>query len=444
MAQKDRSDSRHTVLRMAVLAGVFMFGAVVCWQTSWSMAALALLVCGLFAGVCAGVMMFRARGGEVVAGTSENCGDARLKAALDSCKTNVMIADERYNIVYLNETMMATMRDAESDLRREFPDFNARSLIGANIDVFHKNPSHQRQFLDGLTKTFETDIKVAGRSFHLVVTPIFDAGSRRIGAAVEWKDETAEKAIESEIDNLARAAAAGDLSARVPLKGKHGFMLGLATSMNELCDRMTKVTDDLLGTFGALAAGDFTSRVGEQYEGCFGKLAADANAMAVRIGSTIGKIKVAAEKVTVASADGGQVVTKATGAMARIEESSREIVHIIGVIDEIAQQTNLLALNAAVEAARAGEAGRGFAVVASEVRSLAVRSAQAAKDIKGLITNSNSQVKDGVELVNRAGTALNEIVESIKTVADIISDIAADIAEDADLASPPRELGSAA
>ncbi len=92
--------------------------------------------------------------------------------------------------------------------------------------------------------------------------------------------------------------------------------------------------------------------------------------------------------------------------MAQIEESSRKISDIIGVIDEIARQTNLLALNAAVEAARAGEAGRGFAVVASEVRSLAQRSSQAAKDIKDLITNSNGQVKDGVDLVNRAGTSL--------------------------------------
>ena len=126
---------------------------------------------------------------------------------------------------------------------------------------------------------------------------------------------------------------------------------------------------------------------------------------------------------------GGEVVAKAVGAMARIEESSRKISDIIGVIDEIARQTNLLALNAAVEAARAGEAGRGFAVVASEVRSLAQRSAQAAKDIKVLITDSNGQVKEGVDLVNQAGTTLNEIVESIKTVAEIVSDIATASAE---------------
>ena len=121
---------------------------------------------------------------------------------------------------------------------------------------------------------------------------------------------------------------------------------------------------------------------------------------------------------------GGKVVAQAVEAMAKIEDSSRKISDIIGVIDEIARQTNLLALNAAVEAARAGEAGRGFAVVASEVRSLAQRSSQAAKDIKDLIINSNGQVKDGVELVNKAGESLSEIVESIKKVASVVSDIA--------------------
>jgi methyl-accepting chemotaxis protein len=121
---------------------------------------------------------------------------------------------------------------------------------------------------------------------------------------------------------------------------------------------------------------------------------------------------------------GGAVVSQAVSAMARIEESSRKISDIIGVIDEIARQTNLLALNAAVEAARAGEAGRGFAVVASEVRSLAQRSAQAAKDIKDLITNSSGQVREGVELVNRAGGSLSEILASIRKVAEIVSAIA--------------------
>jgi methyl-accepting chemotaxis protein len=121
---------------------------------------------------------------------------------------------------------------------------------------------------------------------------------------------------------------------------------------------------------------------------------------------------------------GGEIAGKAVKAMARIEDSSRRIADIIGVIDEIARQTNLLALNAAVEAARAGEAGRGFAVVAAEVRSLAQRSSQAAKDIAQLITTSSGEVKDGVALVDQAGAALTEIIDSVKAVADTVSDIA--------------------
>jgi len=108
-----------------------------------------------------------------------------------------------------------------------------------------------------------------------------------------------------------------------------------------------------------------------------------------------------------------------------INESSRRIADIIGVIDGIAFQTNILALNAAVEAARAGEQGRGFAVVASEVRSLAQRSAGAAKEIKELIGASVERVERGSTLVDQAGATMGEIVAAVRRVADIIGEISA-------------------
>jgi methyl-accepting chemotaxis protein len=121
---------------------------------------------------------------------------------------------------------------------------------------------------------------------------------------------------------------------------------------------------------------------------------------------------------------GGSVVSHAVRAMTEINDASRKIVDIIGVIDEIAFQTNLLALNAAVEAARAGEQGRGFAVVASEVRSLAGRSATAAKEIKGLIQDSVKKVEEGSSLVTQSGQTLDQIVIAVKKVSDIIGEIA--------------------
>lgn len=125
------------------------------------------------------------------------------------------------------------------------------------------------------------------------------------------------------------------------------------------------------------------------------------------------------------ASEGGQVVGRAVAAMQEINDSSRKISEIVGLIDDIAFQTNLLALNASVEAARAGEQGRGFAVVASEVRNLASRSAAAAKDIKSLVEDSAAKVADGSEQVALSGKTLDAIVESVHKVGDIISEIAA-------------------
>jgi len=245
-----------------------------------------------------------------------------------------------------------------------------------------------------------------------------------------------------ETQEVVAAAKENDLTRRIPLVGKSGDIESLCGGINGLLDNMVSVISEIKQaarevTNASAEISTSTTDLSQRTEEQAASLE-ETSASMEEIASTVKKNAENAQQANQSASTtrdvadrGGQVVAKAVDAMARIEESSRKISDIIGVIDEIARQTNLLALNAAVEAARAGEAGRGFAVVASEVRSLAQRSSQAAKDIKDLITNSNGQVKDGVELVNRAGAALTEIVDSIKKVAGIVSDIAAASAEQA-------------
>jgi len=414
--------------------------------------------------------------------------NSRIKTGLDVVRSNVMLADDQFNIIYMNNSLQQMLRESETEVRKALPGFDSGKLIGMNMDSFHKNPAHQRGLVSGLRGSYESHIGVGTQKFHLVATAVLDKDGKRTGTVVEWRNETVEKAIEAEIDGLVQAAIAGDFSRRVPTEGKKDFMLNLATAMNGLCENIASAVEDLARVLGALAQGNLTQRIVKDYQGSFGTLKTDANATAEQLSDTISDIKTAAREVNNAAAEisasttdlsqrteeqaasleqtsasmeqisatvkknaenaqqanqltsssrdvankGGTVVADAVKAMARIEESSRKIADIIGVIDEIARQTNLLALNAAVEAARAGDAGRGFAVVASEVRSLAQRSSQAAKDIKDLITNSSTQVQDGVGLVNQAGTSLNEIVASIKQVAEIVADIATASAEQAE------------
>src|SRR5690606_9858565 len=123
----------------------------------------------------------------------------------------------------------------------------------------------------------------------------------------------------------------------------------------------------------------------------------------------------------------------AVDTMTRIQDSSRRIADISGVINSIAFQTNILALNAAVEAARAGEEGRGFAVVAAEVRSLAQRTGEAAREIEALIGQSVKAIGEGADMVDEAGRVSGAAREAVQKFVSIVHEIA--------LASQEQEQG---
>ncbi|TAN51099.1 MAG: PAS domain-containing protein [Methylococcaceae bacterium] len=405
----------------------------------------------------------------------------RVRIALDNVSTGCMIADKERKIVYVNNSVKTILRGAESEIRKQLPNFDVDKLVGTNIDNFHKNPAHQAQLLGTFTKAYGATLSVGSRTLRVVANPVISSDGERMGTVAEWTDLSAEIATQNEVAAMVDAASKGDFTMRIDLGDKQGFFRELGEGLNQFLETVSEAMADIGRVLGAMAAGDLTENIQKEYEGTFGEIKSDFNTTVARLTEIIGQIKEATDLINTASkeiamgnadlsqrteeqassleetassmeqlsstvkqnadnarqanqmavaasevaAKGGSVVHQVVGTMDDINASARKIVDIISVIDGIAFQTNILALNAAVEAARAGEQGRGFAVVAGEVRNLAQRSAAAAKEIKTLISDSVDKVETGAALVNQAGSTMEEIVSSVKRVTDIMAEISA-------------------
>jgi len=404
----------------------------------------------------------------------------RLTSAIEGMTTNLMMADTRGNIVYANPAVATMLRRREAQLRTVLPSFSVDTMVGTNFDTFHKNPAHQQNLLgnpDNLPYT--TEISVVGLTFQLIAIALRDEEGNHVGTAVQWIDLTEEKDAQAQIDSLITDAISGKLDSRIETAEYQGFMKELGNNINNLMDSIVEPINDAINIAQALADGDLTQSMSNDYGGEFLALANAMNGSIENLSNMVDEIRDAstnvfdsareiasgnnelshrtesqassleetasameeltstvqqnAENSTEASklsnsvmdkaSNGGAVVRNAITAMSDINKSSKKIADIISVIDEIAFQTNLLALNAAVEAARAGEQGRGFAVVAAEVRNLAQRSAGAAKEIKGLINDSVEAVGQGTKLVDETGQTFSELVTAIEDVSKMIGDI---------------------
>ncbi|MDD2925789.1 methyl-accepting chemotaxis protein, partial [Rhodoferax sp.] len=235
--------------------------------------------------------------------------------------------------------------------------------------------------------------------------------------------------------SVARLVADGDLTAQIQAQG-HDETAQLLQALAGMKDRLSHIVGNVrqgsesvstASTEIAQGNNNLSART-EQQASALEETAASMEELSATVRQNADNAKQAnqlAQSACTVAVRGGEVVNQVVETMKGINDSSRKIADIIGVIDGIAFQTNILALNAAVEAARAGEQGRGFAVVASEVRSLAGRSAEAAKEIKSLITDSVQRVEQGSNLVDQAGVTMTEVVSSIQRVTDIMGEISA-------------------
>ena len=354
--------------------------------------------------------------------------NARVRQALDSCTTNVMIADGDSNIVYMNQSVTDMLSQNEMELRKALPGFEVRKVVGQSFDNFHRNPAHQRGLLSSLKSTHKVQIKVASLHFQLIANPIFDEHGQRIGTVVEWQDRTGEVAAEAELSNMVKGAAEGDFASRLSTEGKDPFFATLGRLFNELVETVSKTIVDVRSAADQLtSASAQVSSTSQSLSQSASEQAASLEETTASLQEMASSVKQNSENATVTDSMASKAAKEAEeggDAVARTAEAMKSIATKISIIDDIAYQTNLLALNAAIEAARAGEHGKGFAVVAAEVRKLAERSQVAAQEIGQLASTS-------VSLAEKAGNLLGNMVPSINKTSDLVQEISAASSEQA-------------
>jgi methyl-accepting chemotaxis protein len=346
-------------------------------------------------------------------------GEPALMAKIGAARAGYLQARQR---------LMAAKRSGSNDEASHLftTDFN---VVGpAYLESLTSYVDYQHMTIDNMAKAIAADAASGNR--RLVVLGGLALLTSALLAVLLTRSITRPVA---DAASLAKAVSQGDLSHRLAAAGNDEIaglvnsLDGMSAGLKQLVARVRQSSDSIRTASREVAQGnhDLSAR-SEQQAGALEETAASMEQLSATVRQNADSAREAeklAQSASSVAVRGGEVVGQVVQTMKGINESSRKIADIIGVIDSIAFQTNILALNAAVEAARAGEQGRGFAVVASEVRSLAGRSADAAWEIKSLIGASVERVDLGTTLVDQAGATMNEVVAAIRLVADIVGEI---------------------
>ncbi len=314
----------------------------------------------------------------------------RLQQMIELMPINVMMADaETLDLTYINKQARETLKSLEHLLP-----VKAEDLLGTCIDIFHKDPSHQRKLLgDPANLPHAAKIKLGDETLRLDVSAVLDKDGGYIGPMVSWSVITSQVAIANNVSEVVNVVA----SASTELKSSAETMASTAESTSTQSTAVAAASEQVSANVQTVSAAT------------------------EELSSSVDEISRQVSESTKISEEAVAETERTNKVVLSLDEAAQKIGDVVELISDIAGQTNLLALNATIEAARAGESGKGFAVVASEVKSLANQTAQATEDIAGQIGSIQSATAETVKAIKGVGetiTKLSEIATSISSAVE--------------------------
>ena len=319
---------------------------------------------------------------------------AIYKPMVESANVNMMMADRDLKLVYMNDASRKTLRAVEHLLPKKVD-----QLLGESIDIFHKNPEHQRRMLaSDRNLPHAAKIKLGPETLALNVAPLYDTAGTWVGTMVTWEI----------------------VSDRVKLADD--FEQNVAAVVNIVSSSSTELE---ASAQSMAAAAEETSRQSQAVAAASEEATRNVQTVAASAEELTASIREIASRVQEASQISQVAVKQAastTETMSKLGQSSQEIGQVVKVITSIAQQTNLLALNATIEAARAGEAGKGFAVVANEVKELARQTAKATEEIGNKIAGVQADTGTAVAAIKEIASVIDKINDISTTIAGAVEE----------------------
>jgi methyl-accepting chemotaxis protein len=358
--------------------------------------------------------------------------NARIRQALDATTSNVMVADEGNNIIYMNRSAIQLMNGSQADFRATLPQFDAAKLVGTNIDVFHKNPAHQRGLLSGLSKMFSSELRIGSRTMRIIANPIFDEAGKRLGTVVEWGDRTQELAVEGEVQKIVTEAINGNLDQRISLDGKEGFFRSLSGGINELVENVAAVVAEVQTLVGAVNEGNLARRIRtDGKSGLMVRMGAGVNDLTANIATVVDEV----QGLVNAANDGdltrrietqgksgllvkvGSGVNELTDGMAKIVSQVKVAAgEVSRGAEEISQGNANLSQRTEEQASSLEETASSMEEMTSTVKQNADNAGQANQ----LALAAREQAEKGGAVVARAVKAMTEINDASSKIANII------------------------